>query len=197
MSGEGTTASSSQAEQWVRRIASGDPVAEIEFANHFSAKVRTLVRRQMRPLSPDVDDLTQDVLQLTLVSLREGRLRDASTLAAYLHGVVVMMVRAYYRKQHRRGEDRVADIDENMPDGGDGPERRVETTQLARLLRQTIDELPQERDRQLLIRFYLKEEDKDPVCAALGIDDDHFHRVVFRARVRLRELLLASANRGQ
>ena len=44
------------------------------------------------------------------------------------------------------------------------------------------------RDRALLIGFYIEERSKDEVCAELGIPPDHFRRVVFRARERLREL---------
>ena len=44
------------------------------------------------------------------------------------------------------------------------------------------------RDREILRRFYIDEEDKDSVCRQLGIEPEHFHRVVFRARERFRGL---------
>jgi hypothetical protein len=38
----------------------------------------------------------------------------------------------------------------------------------------------------------LREESKSEVCRALGIDESHFRRVVFRARERLRAVLVAA-----
>jgi RNA polymerase sigma-70 factor (ECF subfamily) len=52
-----------------------------------------------------------------------------------------------------------------------------------------IGELPTARDRQLILRFYLGEEDKARLCADLGIESVHFKRVLFRARQRFKELL--------
>lgn len=45
-------------------------------------------------------------------------------------------------------------------------------------MRQLIRELPTERDRQLLLRFYVTEEDKESLCADLGLDSLHFNRVL-------------------
>jgi RNA polymerase sigma-70 factor (ECF subfamily) len=53
-----------------------------------------------------------------------------------------------------------------------------------------LAELPSERDRQVLFRFYLAEEDKDQICKDLGLSSLHFNRVVFRARERYRDLYL-------
>jgi DNA-directed RNA polymerase specialized sigma24 family protein len=52
-----------------------------------------------------------------------------------------------------------------------------------------LDDLPTARDRDVLIRFYLNDESKEDICAALGLSDEHFNRVIFRARNRFRALL--------
>ena len=71
----------------------------------------------------------------------------------------------------------------------DNPVERLGSEQLAGLLRKLLAQLPVARDREILVRFYLEEQDKDEVCRGLGIDASHFHRVVFRARERFRALL--------
>src|SRR6516164_1363079 len=43
--------------------------------------------------------------------------------------------------------------------------------------------------RELLIRCYLNDEDKDYICRTLHLSHEHFNRVIFRARNRLKELL--------
>jgi RNA polymerase sigma-70 factor (ECF subfamily) len=49
-------------------------------------------------------------------------------------------------------------------------------------------ELGSDRDRQLLFRFYVGEEDKDRLCRDLDLSSLHFNRVLFRARQRYKEL---------
>ena len=45
-----------------------------------------------------------------------------------------------------------------------------------------------DRDREILFRFYLAEDDKERICRDLGLTAVHFNRVLFRARERFREL---------
>jgi len=51
------------------------------------------------------------------------------------------------------------------------------------------EELPTERDRQLLTRFYLDGTDKQQLCRDLGLSPKHFDRVLMRARSRLRTII--------
>jgi hypothetical protein len=52
-----------------------------------------------------------------------------------------------------------------------------------------LEEMPAERDRELLVRFYLNDEEKEQICQELKLSREHFNRVIFRARNRFRELL--------
>ena len=45
------------------------------------------------------------------------------------------------------------------------------------------------RDRDVLDRFYLRDQDKARICKELGLTPANFDRVISRARIRLRELL--------
>jgi RNA polymerase sigma-70 factor (ECF subfamily) len=56
-------------------------------------------------------------------------------------------------------------------------------------VRRLIGELDTDRDRQILYRFYIAEEDKERICADLELSSLHFNRVLFRARQRFKELL--------
>jgi len=56
------------------------------------------------------------------------------------------------------------------------------------IVRRILKELKSERDRQILFRFYISEEDKEIICADLGLSSQHFNRVLYRARERFREL---------
>ena len=63
-----------------------------------------------------------------------------------------------------------------------------------RLVRKLLDELPVQRDREILVKTYLQDEDKSEICEALGVDSAHYNRVLFRAKQRFRELLTTAAS---
>jgi RNA polymerase sigma-70 factor (ECF subfamily) len=52
-----------------------------------------------------------------------------------------------------------------------------------------LEALPVTRDREIVKRFYLDEEDKERICGELGLSPVHFDRVIFRARQRMRAML--------
>lgn len=184
--GRGQAAVGSAAESdLVARIAEGDRNAETEFVRAYERGVRALVRRHCRPGDPIVDDLAQEVLSRVLERLRAGAIRDAAALPAYVQATIVYTTSAEYRS--RRQTEPESTIDELPSD--DNPSERVSSNQLSTLLRTLLEQLPVARDREILARFYLDEQDKDDVCRQLGIDAAHFHRVVFRARERFRHLL--------
>ena len=182
---EPISAASNAEPDLVARIAGGDRGAEAEFVRRFERGVRVLVRRHCRPGDPIVDDLVQDVLTGVIERLRAGAIRDATALPGYVQAAAVYATNAEYRQ--RRPTQNVAAI-EDLPDS-ENPATRLAATQLCDMLRTLLSEMTVERDREILTRFYLHEEDRDSVCHSLGIDPNHFHRVTFRARERFRMLL--------
>lgn len=170
------------------RIRAGDRAAESEFVRRFERGVRAVVRRHTRPGESMVDDFVQDVLHQVLQKLRAGELRDAAALPAYLRATIVYATTAEYRRRASHGEAVSTDRLDTIASDAD-PVEQLRARQVAMQVRTLLAELPVARDRTLLVRFYLDERSKDEVCAELGIEADHFHRVVFRARERLRELI--------
>ena len=80
--------------------------------------------------------------------------------------------------------------------GDDAPETQLSASQLRQLVATLLERLTVPRDREVLSRFYLQEQDKADVCRALGIDSEHFHRVVHRARGRFRDMLFEAGIRS-
>jgi len=191
MNDAGGTAPSMSDVDLVTRIAAGDRGAENEFVVRYQRGIRTLVRRHARSADPIVDDLVQEVLQHVLCRLREGALRDTEALGPYVRSAVVFTTAAEYRRRARRGEEKLSD-EMDLPSEDIGPSALAEQRDTHAAVSRLVAELPTPRDRELLTRFYINEQPKSEVCAALAIDENHFHRVVFRARERLRALLLQS-----
>jgi RNA polymerase sigma-70 factor (ECF subfamily) len=169
----------------VARIAAGDRAAETDFVRIYGRGVRALVRRRCRPCDPISEDLAQDVLARVLERLRAGAIQDAAALPAYLQAAIAYTTSAEYRSRRpREPESALEELSSS-----DSPVEQLSTQQLGIVLRELLAQLPVARDREILVRFYLEEEDKDAICRRLGIDASHFHRVVFRARERFRHLL--------
>lgn len=165
------------------RIRAGDRVAEHELGAHYTRAIRAIVRRHCRPGEPQVDDIAQDVLTDILKRLREGSIDDPRALPHYLQITIRNACTAWYKREQRLVHDDEEQID---TDRHSDPVDLNAHRQRKQLIRALLEELPTRRDRELLHRFYLLEESRETVCAALGIDVHHFHRVVHRARERMR-----------
>lgn len=171
------------------RIGAGDRAAEVELLGHLGRGVARLARRRCRPLDPAAEDVAQDVLLATLERLRRGALRDAAALPAYLRTAVLHAASALYRGRREQPLDSLGRHLEQRSDPGDEPDHELDAARLRSAVAALLAELPVARDRELIRRFYLLEQERDQVCAALGVDPCHFHRVIHRARQRFGGIL--------
>jgi RNA polymerase sigma-70 factor (ECF subfamily) len=179
----------------VGRIADGDRSAEGDLVNRFQRGITLLARQHARPNEHRIPDVVQTVLINAIERLRGGTLRDATALPAYLRTCVINEVTAMYRAKSTTSSDAMSAADARQLELSttDTPESRAAQAQTLRNVLRAIDSLAVPRDRELLIRFYVREESRDDICSALGIDESHFRRVLFRARERLQDLLGAAA----
>ena len=172
----------------VRRIAAGDASAEEELVQRYSRGLLYLLRHLGAP--PELaDDLNQETFRIVLERLRRRELDDPSGLAGFLRATARNLRIAEVRKTARRRTDADDEKLEQVVHPAPGQLSSVLHDEEAGIVRQLIQELPANRDRQLLLRFYVAEEEKESICADLGLDSLHFNRVLFRARQRFKELL--------
>ena len=178
----------------VSRICAGDRQAEAELVERYGRGVRMIVRREARNAAVS-DDLYQETFRITLEKVRQGDLRDSEKLSAFICSVARYLVIEYFRRTVR--QESLTEIAE-----AERP-HHAEANQLEALLqkekaaavRHVLNELPTERDRQLLFRYYIVEEDKERICADLGLTSLHFNRVLHRARERYKELYEKAVSR--
>lgn len=175
-----------------QRIRSGeDPEAEECLVTRYARGVRIVLDRHTRS-SMEAEDLFQETFALAVVKLRAGELRDLSKLGAFLSSLARNLATEHYRKAIRRKTD----VDSETAEGsssaiGGGQLKEILRSEEAVLVRRTLEELSTERDREILFRFYIAEEDKDAIAAAYDLDSLQFNRVLHRARQRYKELYLA------
>jgi RNA polymerase sigma-70 factor (ECF subfamily) len=96
---------------------------------------------------------------------------------------------AEYRKQGRRKTETGNDSIEEVADTSQAQDKDVERESSAAAIRAVLDEMPNRRDRQLLVRYYLHDEEKRAICEDLAMSEASFNVVMFRARSRFLELL--------
>jgi RNA polymerase sigma-70 factor, ECF subfamily len=172
----------------VRRIAAGDTAAEGILVERYSRGLLYLLRRQGASLEL-ADDLHQETFRIVIERLRRRELDDPAGLAGFLRGTARNLVIAEHRKTARRKTDADPDGLEQAVHPAPGQLQTVLLDEEANIVRRLISELPTDRDQQLLMRFYVAEEEKESICSDLGLDSLHFNRVLFRARSRFKELL--------
>ncbi len=149
--------------------------------------LRALIMRRVR--DPEIAaDILQDAAVTTLEKLRVGEIAQVENVGGYLYRVALNHLRNHRRKD--KGAVSSSDELESLAHPDADPDwRSVGHPDWAEAARRMLGEMPTSRDRDLLVRFYLDDEDKESICAELELSDEHFNRVIFRARNRFRVLL--------
>lgn len=139
---------------------------------------------------PEAEDLFQDTFGLVLEKLRRGELREPAKLPGFIAQIARSLTIEHYRKTTRRKTEPDSDAILEAVDARAGQLGEILDRENAGLVRQVIRELGTSRDRDVLLRFYIAEEDKESISADFGLSSLQFNRVLHRARQRYRDLYL-------
>lgn len=180
----------------VHRVRTGNRGAESDLVHRYTRGLRHVLRRRTQDECL-AEDLMQDTFRIAIERLRKEPIDQPECLAGFLYSTARNLLIAHQRKEWRRGTTADSEAVERVPDESRSPFREVSRQQVSRLVRQLLSELPVPRDREILQRFYVQEQDKDEICRALELDSLHFNRVLHRAKQRFRQLLLHADRRAQ
>jgi RNA polymerase sigma-70 factor, ECF subfamily len=150
--------------------------------------LRLLVSRRCR--DPNVAaDLLNEAVCTTWAKWQAGKIERPEQIAGYVLQVTMNLL-----KNHRRaiGErpDRRADGArlQELPSEDEPGDETIER-EIASQVKNVIRGMSSQRDRAILVRFYLDEEDKEAICRDMGLSPLQFDKILHRARGRLRKLL--------
>lgn len=183
------------AAELVARVRAGDSRAEEEIVLRYQRGLRFLLRRRTKDVEL-ADELLQETWIVALRKMRAGEVGDPSRLAGFLCGIAKNLALGDARKTFRRQTTANTEIVDRAIDTAPGVYERVSRAEACNFVRRMIGELKMKRDREILRRFYVEDEDKQTICRDLQIDGTHFNRVLFRAKARFREAILRSQGRG-
>src|SRR5882724_1672644 len=150
--------------------------------------LRLLVARRCR--DPQVAaDLLNDAVCTTWAKWQAGKIERPEQIAGYVLQVTMNLLRNHRRAIAERPEKRAdAAKLQDLPSEGEPGDETIER-EIAVQVKNVIRGMSSQRDRAILVRFYLDEEDKETICRDLGLSPLQFDKILHRARGRLRKLL--------
>jgi len=175
----------------VQGIRAGDGGAESRLVERYSSGLRYLLIRRIRD-EERARDLLQDTFYIAISKLRETDLENPERLAGYLRGIAIRVALNAGRRRQREPYGMEIDAIAQIPDREPGQFEQVAREQTLAAVQKLLKTMPMKRDRVLLTRYYVQDQDKREICDALGLDSLHFNRVLFRAKKRFRKLMEAS-----
>ncbi len=141
-------------------------------------------------------DLLNDAVCTTWEKWLAGKIARPEQIAGYIFQVAMNLLRNRRRAMAERPEKRAdAEVLESLAANDPVSLQQVEEN-LAVRVKEIIRGMGSQRDRTILVRFYLNEEDKETICRDLELTPMQFARVLHRARGRLRQLLESQGFKG-
>ena len=182
-----TVSNQSGLTELVGRILAGDSAAEEELVRRYEKGVAIVIDQIVRSQSV-TEDLSQDTFKIVLEKVRRGDLREPERLSGFVCGVARNTAIDYMRRtRHLKNREGIANA-EHISDPAPSQLEDILKHERALIVREVINELKIKRDRDLLFRYFIAEEDKDKICADFGITRAQFSNLIFRAIVRFKEL---------
>lgn len=175
-------APSRDAADLVRRILSGDRTAEAELVEQYGAPVAVIIRKSMRDAA-NREDVYQEVFQIAIQKIRGGDLRQPESLPGFIRSLTRNLITQSYRRANLQAMPASAE-----PASPPGQLQGLLAKERESIARRILGELASSRDREVLYRYYLQDQDKQQLCDDLGLKTLHLNQVLCRARDRYREL---------
>jgi RNA polymerase sigma-70 factor (ECF subfamily) len=168
----------------VRRIAAAgdrcDAAAEAELYRRLAPRVRLYGLKHLRDRDA-ASDLMQQVMMLTLESLRAGKLREEERLASFVFGTCRMMVLDLRRTGWRR-EQLLERFAEDVPMADPATSPRLDYARVAGCLKR----LP-EREKSVLVMSFYEDQPAKDVATSLGLSEGNVRVIRHRGLQRLRD----------
>ena len=171
----------------VNKIQIGDEKAEAEFVEAYSSDLMSMLLNKTK--DPDIaSDCCQKTLLITLKKIRAGAIRKPHSIRAFLRHTASNVVITHHRTENRYKY--LGHQVSQLPCQVENPATlEIDAKTIRCLLQKILNQLSIPRDREILQRFYLYEENKSSICLDFGIKSEHFDRVLYRAKQRVRLML--------
>ncbi|MEZ5402908.1 MAG: sigma-70 family RNA polymerase sigma factor [Bryobacteraceae bacterium] len=183
---EQLTADGARWRSLVSRIRSGDDSGMRELYEIFHKGVRFYLCRQLGV--QELEDKVHDTFLIVVEAIRAGELREPERLMGFVRTVVRRQVAAHIDQAVQDRKERAdLDVGIRVPDLRQSPEEKCESSERAELMEEVLADLSG-RDREILIRFYLREQAQEQICSEMELTTTQFRLLKSRAKARFGEL---------
>jgi RNA polymerase sigma-70 factor (ECF subfamily) len=170
----------------VARIQADDTRALEDLYRIFARGIKYQICRQLGP--QDLEDKVHDCFLLVVQAIRKGELREPDRLMGFVRTVVRRQIAAYIETviQSRR---QTTDLETGriVADFGHDPENSIMVQEEEELAYRVLRGISR-RDREILTRFYLREEPPELICEKMNLTDTQFRLLKSRAKARFGQL---------
>jgi RNA polymerase sigma factor (sigma-70 family) len=170
------------------KITNGDKDASNEFVQINYQWLLFIVRGKFAQ-SNNHEDIVQDSFMLVLSKLQQGKINQLHTILAYLRTTAINIGFEYLRKDKKFTSAIDQDFLEVIEDAKEDILSTIIWNDKIKYVKQVMTELKKQRDKDILIKFYFEDQDKPTICQVLDLSTEHFDRVLYRAKERLKQII--------
>jgi len=173
-------------EAYLGRLRAGEPRTEQHFVGYFTALIQIKLRSRL-PSRETIEDVRQETFARFFVALRAGKIQQPDRLGSFVNSMCNRVLWEQYRIGTRDTylDDDDSEKQNEIPAPGVSALQEMETQEVIRQVRETLEELP-ERDRRLLREVFLEERDKDDVCRDFKVDREYLRVLLLRAKTKFK-----------
>jgi len=182
--------SDASAVDWIRlvgQVQSGDPDGLDWLYRLFARGIRFHLCRQLGP--QELDDRVHDTFLVVVQALQKGDLREPDRLMGFVRTIVRRQIASYIMVNVNQRRDLV-DFETGVKlwdHSTATPETSVISNDTRNLIAVVLERL-NDRDREILTRFYLYEQGQEQICEEMELSETQFRLLKSRAKARFGEL---------
>ncbi len=170
----------------VAQIKAGEDSGMEQLYKLFSRGIRYYLCRQLGP--QELEDKVHDTFLIVVNAIRRGDLREPERLMGFVRTVVRRQVAAYIEQAvHNRREQTDLESGVAVADRKENPEQEAMIHQKAELMKSVLGCLSQ-RDRDILVRFYLLEQTQEQICREMSLTETQFRLLKSRAKAKFGDI---------
>ena len=170
----------------VEQIKAGEDAGMEQLYKLFSRGIRYYLCRQLGP--QELEDKVHDTFLIVVNAVKRGDLREPERLMGFVRTVVRRQVAAYIENAvHTRRDQADLETGVSVADRKENPEQEAILRQKSALMKSALSALSQ-RDRDILVRFYLQEQPQEQICREMALTETQFRLLKSRAKAKFGEI---------
>jgi RNA polymerase sigma-70 factor (ECF subfamily) len=170
----------------VAQIKAGEDAGMEHLYKLFSRGIRYYLCRQLGP--QELEDKVHDTFLIVVNAIRRGDLREPERLMGFVRTVVRRQLAAYIEQAvYNRREQTDLENGVAVADRKENPEQQAMIHQKSELIKSVLGCLSQ-RDRDILVRFYLSEQTQEQICREMSLTETQFRLLKSRAKAKFGDM---------